>query len=106
MQLFQAEEFTGEQISTDGEMPTEEDENARVQLTGILCKRPVSVTTKQGGIVANKFYRRYVLVEVNRQPTLRIHYPTHYIYRPTPRVSTNTITHATYTRSTHTPHTL
>lgn len=41
-------------------MPADEDEVARVQLSGILSKRPVCAANQQGGLLANKFYRRYV----------------------------------------------
>ena len=41
-------------------MPSAEEEVAKVQLTGILCKRPVNVTSQTGGILANKWSRRSV----------------------------------------------
>ena len=43
-------------------MPSAEEEVAKVQLTGILCKRPVNVTSQTGGILANKWSRRSVRV--------------------------------------------
>ena len=43
-------------------MPSAEEEVAKVQLTGILCKRPVNVTSQTGGILANKWSRRSVMV--------------------------------------------
>ena len=41
-------------------MPTAEEELARVQLTGVLFKRPVNLMNQGSGIIASRWYKRWV----------------------------------------------
>ncbi|XP_067938921.1 pleckstrin homology domain-containing family D member 1-like [Watersipora subatra] len=44
-------------------MPTADEELAHVQLTGVLSKRPVNLTSQSSGIIASKWSKRFFVVK-------------------------------------------